>query len=647
MIIQLADKLGFCYGVERAVNKTEELLREKSGTKICTLGELIHNKRLIDKLNLLGVKTINSIDEIGLLENLIIRSHGESKLVYEKINNKRINYFDCTCPHVKKIHNIVEQESALKKHIIVIGDKNHPEIIGIVGWISGEYTIINSLNDINKLPKNNFDYSCVVQTTFDLNFYEEIKKNLKFSLNSICFYDTICYATKQRQESTEKLAKLADLMIIVGGKNSSNTKKLAQIAEQYCKTILVEGAEELVFEDFKNIHLLGIAAGASTPKFVIDEILEFVLTQNNIKELETMSSEMEKLLMEEEQNYQEVYKGSKVKGIVERIKPDSYYITLNYKTDGVLPKSETDNSEDIKVGDELNLEVVKIDKNTGEIILSKRRLDEFRAWDDLVIGNIINVSVVDKNEKGLITKYKNSIRGFIPLSHIENRFINDGILDNYMGSSFDVEIIDVDQKKRRLILSRKSILAKENAVAKSKLLENLTVGENYKGIIKDIKDYGLFVDLGGLTGLVHVSELSWNRKENIIANYKLEDEITVQILDFDKEKERLSLSVKSMVPNPWDLFLNQYNVADEVEGTVKNIKDYGVFITLADGIDGFVHISNISSTFIKSPQEIVKVGEIVTTKILTIDKDTKKIELTMNLASDEEVVEEEDVTTTI
>lgn len=633
MIVKLADKLGFCYGVERAINESEKLSKDNTHKEIVTLGALIHNKKAINKLNSLGIKTINTLDEASNNNLLIIRSHGEPKNIYDSLKEKEIVFFDCTCPHVKKIHDIVNEASKTKKHIIVIGDSKHPEVMGIIGWIQGEYTTILTIEDILAIEKHDKEYISVVQTTFDTKIYEEIKKNLKSSLNSISFYDTICYATKQRQESTAKLAKEADFMIIVGDKSSSNTKKLASIAKRYTKTILVEGAEDLIFEDFKNAKLVGIAAGASTPKFAIDEVLEFVLTQNNIKELELMSSEMEKLLMEEEQNYQEVYKGSKVKGYVERIKPDSYYITLNYKTDGVLPKSETDGSEDIKLGDELSLEVVKIDKNTGEIILSKRRLDEFKAWDDLIIGNIINVSVVDKNEKGLITKYKNSIRGFIPLSHIENRFVNDSVLDNYTNASFDVEVIDVDPKKRRLILSRKNILAKEVAAAKIELLEKLQIGEIYKGVVKDIKDYGLFVDLGGLTGLVHVSELFWNRKENIAATYKIEDEINVQVLDFDKEKERLSLSVKSMTPNPWDLFVQEYKVDDEIEGTIKNIKDYGVFVTLSEGIDGFVHISNISTSFIKNPQEVVKVGENVTTKILSIDKDTKKIELTMNLAT--------------
>lgn len=359
-----------------------------------------------------------------------------------------------------------------------------------------------------------------------------------------------------------------------------------------------------------------------------------------------MSSEMERLLLEEEQNYQEVYKGSRVKGVVEVIKPDSFYISLSYKTDGVLPKSEAGDCDDIKVGDELDLEVIKIDKNTGEILLSKKRLDDFRAWDEISLGDIINVKVSEKNEKGLIAKFKGSIRGFLPLSHIETRFIGEDALEKYIGQEFDAEIIDLDPKKRRLILSRKNLLLKEQNEMKKAILDKIVEGEIFKGIVKDIKDYGIFVDLGGVTGLVHVSELSWNRKDNIEKSFKIDQEVDVQILSFDKEKERLSLSIKSLMPNPWAVFVQNNHVGDILAGEVKNIKDYGIFVSLGDGIDGFVHISNMSADFVKNPSEVVKVGDKIEAKILNIDPETQKIELTLNLKeieAQEEVENTEEV----
>lgn len=357
-----------------------------------------------------------------------------------------------------------------------------------------------------------------------------------------------------------------------------------------------------------------------------------------------MSSEMEKLLQEEEQNYEEVYRGSIVKGYVERVKPDSYYITLNYKTDGVLPRSEMSGDEELQVGDEVSLEVIKIDKNTGEIILSKKRLDAFKAWDDLEVGKVIDVKVAEIGNKGLIVKYKNSIKGFIPLSHVANRFIKDEDLQEFAGQEFQAEIIDVEPRKRRLILSRKVIIAREEEAKRDEFVKTLEVGNVYTGVVRDIKNYGMFVDLGAMTGLVHISELSWNRRDKIEELYKVDDEVQVKVVDFDPEKGRLSLSIKALSEDPFETFRKNAKVDDIIECTVKNIKEYGVFVKLNETVDGFIHISNLSSSYVKNPNEVVSQGDVITARIISINEETQKVELTMNLNPDaEETVEEETV----
>jgi len=357
-----------------------------------------------------------------------------------------------------------------------------------------------------------------------------------------------------------------------------------------------------------------------------------------------MSSEMEKLLQEEEQNYEEVYRGSIVKGYVERVKPDSYYITLNYKTDGVLPRSEMSGDEELQVGDEVSLEVIKIDKNTGEIILSKKRLDAFKAWDDLEVGKVIDVKVAEIGNKGLIVKYKNSIKGFIPLSHVANRFIKDEDLQEFAGQEFQAEIIDVEPRKRRLILSRKVIIAREEEAKRDEFVKTLEVGNVYTGVVRDIKNYGMFVDLGAMTGLVHISELSWNRRDKIEELYKVDDEVQVKVVDFDPEKGRLSLSIKALSEDPFETFRKNAKVDDIIECTVKNIKEYGVFVKLNETVDGFIHISNLSSSYVKNPNEVVSQGDVITARIISINEETQKVELTMNLNPDaEETVEEEAV----
>jgi len=357
-----------------------------------------------------------------------------------------------------------------------------------------------------------------------------------------------------------------------------------------------------------------------------------------------MSSEMEKLLQEEEQNYEEVYRGSIVKGYVERVKPDSYYITLNYKTDGVLPRSEMSGDEELQVGDEVSLEVIKIDKNTGEIILSKKRLDAFKAWDDLEVGKVIDVKVAEIGNKGLIVKYKNFIKGFIPLSHVANRFVKDEDLQEFAGQEFQAEIIDVEPRKRRLILSRKVIIAREEEAKRDEFVKTLEVGNVYTGVVRDIKNYGMFVDLGAMTGLVHISELSWNRRDKIEELYKVDDEVQVKVVDFDPEKGRLSLSIKALSEDPFETFRKNAKVDDIIECTVKNIKEYGVFVKLNETVDGFIHISNLSSSYVKNPNEVVSQGDVITARIISINEETQKVELTMNLNPDaEETVEEEAV----
>ncbi len=355
-----------------------------------------------------------------------------------------------------------------------------------------------------------------------------------------------------------------------------------------------------------------------------------------------MSSEMEKLLQEEEQNYEEVYRGSIVKGYVERVKPDSYYITLNYKTDGVLPRSEMSGDEELQVGDEVSLEVIKIDKNTGEIILSKKRLDAFKAWDDLEVGKVIDVKVAEIGNKGLIVKYKNSIKGFIPLSHVANRFVKDEDLQEFAGQEFQAEIIDVEPRKRRLILSRKVIIAREEEAKRDEFVKTLEVGNVYSGVVRDIKNYGMFVDLGAMTGLVHISELSWNRRDKIEELYKVDDEVQVKVVDFDPEKGRLSLSIKALSEDPFETFRKNAKVDDIIECTVKNIKEYGVFVKLNETVDGFIHISNLSSSYVKNPNEVVSQGDVITARIISINEETQKVELTMNLNPDAEEAVEED-----
>lgn len=354
-----------------------------------------------------------------------------------------------------------------------------------------------------------------------------------------------------------------------------------------------------------------------------------------------MSDLMQQLLDEQEQSYQEIYRGMVVEGTVLVEKGDCYYVDLQYKTDGILYKNEVSDDEDIKPGDKIDVFVSRIDKNTGEVILSKKRVDELKAWDDIKVGDTFTTKAIDFNSKGLITTYKGSVRGFIPFSQLDLRYVSQDIGKNYVGQTFDVEVLDVDPRKRRLILSRKSILEKNQEDLKEETLEKLKEGKIYKGIIRDIKDYGLFVDIGGLVGLVHISEVSYDRHFKIKDHFKIDQEIEVQVISYNPENERLSLSIKKTQPHPWESFIEEHKEGDILSGEVKNIKDYGVFINLYPVIDGFVHISNLADTFVKNSNEVVKVGEKVDVRIINIDSENKKIELSMILSEDAQKAKDE------
>lgn len=339
-----------------------------------------------------------------------------------------------------------------------------------------------------------------------------------------------------------------------------------------------------------------------------------------------MYNEMEKLLMEQEELFQEIRKGNIVNGVILLEKNDEYYVDINYKTEGVLPKSEVSEEENLQVGDSVKVKVMRIDKNSGEVLLSKTKAESSKLWNEIMLNKIIDVKVVDKNDRGLIATYKGNLKGFIPLGHVELSFIDKSKLNTYIGEEYDVEVIDFNPEKRRLILSRKSILEQKKGEMKKVILDKMEKENLFTGVIKDIKDYGLFVDLNGLIGLVHLSELSWNKNAST-ANYKVGDKVDVKILSFDTEKDKLSLSIKALTQDPWNEFVKSYNVEDVVSAEIKNVKEYGVFVKLNDVVDGFVHISNLSEDFIKHPNDVVNIGDNIDLEIIKIDVENKKIEL--------------------
>ena len=343
-----------------------------------------------------------------------------------------------------------------------------------------------------------------------------------------------------------------------------------------------------------------------------------------------MDNEM-RLLLEEEKNYQNIGVGKILKGTIILERKEEFYVDLNYKTDGILPKSEVIEDENLSVGSEVLLKVLKIDGNLGEVIVSQKKAEEANVWTKLEIGKVIEVKVSEKNDKGIIAEYRDSVRGFIPLSHVSTKNSSEFNFNDFKGKKIKVEIIDVVPSKKRLVLSIKNVeIKKENEIIAG-FINNIEVGQILNGTIKDLKDFGLIVQVGPMSGLVHKSEVSYDRNLNLAKSFKKGDSVVVQVLDFDKDTKKLSLSMKAMQVNPWNEFVETYEVGATLKGIVRNVKDFGAFVNLMSGIDGFVHISNLSYEFVKSAKDIVKIGDEVMVKIIGIDAESKKIELSMNV----------------
>ncbi len=618
MQIFLAKTAGFCFGVERAVSCVYENAKKD---KIYTYGPIIHNKNVIEDFKKKGVSIIEDLKEVK--GKVIIRSHGVPPCVYKTLEEKNIEYIDCTCPFVKKIHKIVLDEYKNKKQIIIIGNSEHPEIIGINGFCENTAIIANDVKDLN-IDKNK-QYALVFQTTYDtiksLKIIEYIKdfKNIKL-------YNTICSATNERQKEVIEIAKKVDYMIVLGDKLSSNTKKLYEISKLYCeKTYLCERIEDLVLNIFSKNVKIGITAGASTPSAIIKEAIY------KMKDIDNMS--FEEMLNE---SFKTLHTGSVVKGTVIRVNEKEVVVDLKYKSEGIIEKSEFSNDDNINlkecvsVGDELEVYVVKLNDGDGNVVLSKKKVEANKNFLKLEQAfkdkEVITGKVVEAIKGGLIANVDN-IRVFIPSSQISNKFVKD--LDSFVGKELDFHIIEFNRARRRIVASRRELMqAKEDAL-KDEVYAKLKKGDEVKGVVNRIVSFGAFVDLGGVDGLVHISELSWTRVNKVTDVLKVGDEVSAVVLDIDKEKDKIALTLKKKDKDPWYLAKDKYKLHDTVEGKVVRIVDFGAFIELEEGIDALVHISQISKKHVTKVEDVLEIGQVVKAKIIEIDLSNKKISLSI------------------
>lgn len=649
--IIVAESAGFCFGVNRAINILYKLIEEKKPA--CTLGPIIHNMQMVNELREKGVRTIDKISEANENETIVIRSHGVPQSIVDEINERHLDYIDATCPFVSKIHKIVS-ETDDDSIVIIAGDKNHPEVQGIMGHCKSKCYTFKNQEELQELfsiiPQKNYKtIKIVAQTTFDLKEWEKSLKSLKNVYTNTKIFDTICNATSIRQREAANISKSVDLMFVIGDKHSSNSFKLYSICSSNCeKTFFIETADELPLEMVKKADSIGVTAGASTPARIIKEVLD------KMSEVNTSSVNENELSFEEmlEESLKSMNTNERVMGTVMSIAPNGdVSVDVGRKQAGFIPKDEisydpTETAQDVlKVGDEIELLIMKTNDQEGTIMLSKKRVDAQKNWEELEALNgsdeIFTGKVIEAVNGGIIVMLKGN-RIFIPAS--QATLSRDEDPSALVGKEVQYRLLEVSRKgrRKRAIGSIKSVLKEKRAEEKAKLLETLAVGNHYKGVVKSLTSYGAFVDIGGVYGMIHISELSWSRIKHPSEVVNVGDEVEVYVKDINEETKKISLGYKKEEDNPWFILKNEYPVDSVVKCKIVGLTTFGAFANIIPGIDGLIHISQIANKRIDKPQDVLSVGQEVEAKIIAIDFDKKRVSLSMRALLSEEADKAED-----
>ena len=639
MSINVAKTAGFCFGVNRAVDIVYKLLDK--GEKVCTLGPIIHNMEMVRELEQRGCKAVERVEDCPSDTTIVIRSHGVPMTVMEKIGSLDLSCVDATCPFVKKIHKIVQEAGSKKIPVLIAGNKDHPEIQGIVGHCFGTcYTFNNSgeLDElINNIPlKNNDDVYIVAQTTFSQKEWKKCLKTVKKVYTNAKIFDTICKATSERQEEADLISGNSDLMIVIGDRHSSNTAKLYDICRQRCsETYLIETAKELDKDLVSKSRSIGVTAGASTPARIIKEVLDTMSEEIKSSEAVNETESFEAML---EESLKNLNTNERVKGVVVSIAPNEVIVDVGRKQSGFIPADELSNDpsakpEDVvKVGDEVELLIMKTNDVEGTIMLSKRRVDAQKGWEELKeladSQTVLTGKVAGVVKGGVIVLY-NDNRVFIPASQATAS--RDDSLEDLVGQEVQFKLLEASQKgrMRRIVGSIRAVLREQRAAQRATFWETCEVGKHYKGVVKSITSYGAFVDLGGVFGMIHISELSWTHIKNPSEVVNIGDEVDVYIKDINEETKKISLGYKDPDANPWEILRRDFPVDTVVDATIVGLTTFGAFANVIPGIDGLIHISQIANKRIDKPEDVLKIGETVKAKIIAIDFDKKRVSLSI------------------
>lgn len=630
MEIYRAKCMGFCYGVRRAMKMVMDTAAE--GKPAATLGPLIHNPQVVARLAEKGVPSLSDLSEFDN-KIVIIRSHGVGPSCYNDIKCKNLSLIDATCPFVMRNQQITKELVAQGHQVVLIGERNHPELRSVAEWAEGQSWIVESESDAAALPHLK-EAHIVIQTTFSESLAEKLIAAISEKADAVEVHKTICRATSDRQRAARELAKQMDVMIVVGGRNSANTTRLAEVCrEEGARTHHIETASELRLEWFHRQDKVGITAGASTPDWIIEEVF-FIM------------EDMSKLLESEEINL-DVKKGSVVNGKVVEVFDNKAYISFGYKTEAILPVHEyaypvPESLKDIlNAGDELRVQIINAIREDSPIYVSKIKVDRLADWDVVEEAFEKNEPVecegIEAIKVGLLVQIK-SLRGFIPLSQGDLRFVHS--LAGLVGQTFEAKILEVDRAKNRLVLSRKAVLEEARDTELDVLENAYQSGEALTGVVKKIMPYGAFVNVNGVEGLLHISDISWKKIAKVEDVLQPEQEISVKIKSFDKDKQRISFSHKECLPDPWETSIHEHTIDDVVDAKVVKVLEFGVIVELDDGLTGLLHINEMTRDHNRKPGDICALGDQIKVRIIAIDENRKRISFSLVEAASHEAAEE-------
>ncbi len=660
----LAKHAGFCFGVKRAVRGALGLARE--GKKLVSLGELIHNKEFVEYLRKEGITPIGGVEEIRPGDTVLIRSHGVPKEIYEYLDGAGIEYRDMTCPFVSRIHKRVYDEKDNYSAIIIVGFSEHPEVIGIKGWSGEKGIVVGSVEEAESLPF--FESLLVVaQTTITPDFFRDVCGALQNKCSKIDIFDSICETTSDRQNETRELAEKSDAVIVIGDRHSSNSKKLYEIAKRHCpKAYFIESAKELAIEMCADCDIISVVAGASVPDWIIMEVCTLMselektqVAEEAVKVEETAAEPavQEETVQEEaapekpaehgevgegtfaeelEKTFVRIRKGQFVKGVVVQVTDSEVCVNIGYKSDGVIKREDLSSDGSVspadlfQPGDPIEAEVITLNDGKDNVVLSRKKIESQSKWRDFVnsldMEALYECTVTRVIKGGVLTKFS-GYDAFIPASQLSLKYVED--LNVFVGKPLVVKIIDVDKKQKRFVLSNKEALKTQIAEQEKMIFGSFEKGSVVRGVVKRLTDFGAFVDVGGVDGLLHITDISWVRIKHPKEVLSENQEIDVKILNVDSEKRKISLGYKQLQTRPWDTVPEKYHVGDVVEGKVVRIAPFGAFVELEPTVDGLVHISQVTNRRIEKVEDVLSLGQAVKAKVLEVNAEKRRISLSM------------------